>query len=591
MKLARRWLRYPAVATRGLADSCRPPKQSVEVDESSVSPSIAPKPTINLKHIRENADLYEKVCLERKYPKQAENVDLITIFNAQRLDAQKQLAVLRKRAKDLYMAMAGNNRGVDENKKSQLLREQIRALVVREKDAQNQMIKLALEMPNLTSEDVPRGDSPVITQYINEPPASFRTKRTYATHVQIGTRLGIIDTASAANSSGWGWYYLVGDGVRLEQALVQYALSVASRRSWTPVSPPSIVFSHIETACGFSPRDRNNETQVYKLQQSQKDQSRGVPQQCLAGTSEIPLAAMMAKSNINPARLPLRRVAVSRCYRAEAGSRGAETKGLYRVHEFTKVELFAWTAPDSDSVRSMLNEMVEIQKEVLTNLGLHCRVLVMPAADLGAAATYKIDIEAFFPGRRCLEASSVDVESSSDHTEALFKEAEDSLNNVIASIKGTQALLDVAKSSPQDAQALLKDAQSSFDDAQSSFEDAEFLIQDAEMSATGGNASPKANDGWGEVTSASICTDYQTRRLATRLWPALKLGDDTLHFPFTANATALAVPRVLAALLENGWDPVSRTVAIPLCLRPWMNGRETIGMSKRRRRSPAAATS
>jgi seryl-tRNA synthetase len=192
---------------------------------------------------------------------------------------------------------------------------------------------------------------------------------------------------------------------------------------------------------------------------------------------------MKANCTLDEPDLPLKRVAASRCYRAEAGARGSETKGLYRVHEFTKVELFAWTPPASDATQEIFDEMVDLQTELLESLGLHCRVLEMPTTDLGASATRKCDIEAFFPSRR------------------------------------------------------------------------------------------ERNDGWGEVTSASICTDYQTRRLATRV----KLRSGKLVYPWTVNGTAMAVPRVLAAILENGWDESEKAVTIPEVLRPWMEGKDKIG--------------
>jgi seryl-tRNA synthetase len=276
----------------------------------------------------------------------------------------------------------------------------------------------------------------------------------------------------------------------LEQALVQYALSVARRYGWGMVSPPSMVYSHIAAACGFQPRDQNGEQQIYNVQQNSDDAGRK-PELSLAGTAEIPLAGMKANTTLEEAELPLKRVGVSRCFRAEAGARGADTKGLYRVHEFTKVEMFAWTSNYGEASTAVFDEIVSIQIEILQSLGLHCRILEMPSTDLGASATRKRDIEAFFPSRR------------------------------------------------------LKD------------------------------------DGWGEVTSVSTCSDYQTRRLATKV--DLRTLGGKLAFPYTVNGTALAVPRVLAAILENGWDEQKMEVRIPEVLWPWMNGLEVIKHKERRR--------
>lgn len=348
-------------------------------------------------------------------------------------------------------------------------------------------------LPNLTSSLTPRGDEAHLKEYINYDPELASERRSeQVSHVDIGKTLDLLDFTSSSTSTGWGWYYLKNEAALLEQALVQYALTVAMRRGWKPVSPPSIVYSHIANACGFQPRDQNEEQQIWSIEQNQREQ--GKPKRSLSATAEIPFAAMYAGTTIDHARLPLKVVGPSRCYRAEAGARGVDTKGLYRVHEFTKVEMFAWTdagAVDLESedwtahATNAFNEMVEIQKEILSSLGLRCRVLEMPSTDLGASAYRKIDIEAFFPSR-----------SGKD-------------------------------------------------------------------------------GGWGEVTSASICTDYQSKRLGTKMkrrGPGAKSTDENVSHPHTVNGTAMAVPRVLAAILENGWSRDKETVTIPEVLRPYMGG-------------------
>jgi len=487
-----------AAAARGFADNGK-------------RPSMAPKPIIDIKHIRQNPELYELTCLERNYPRQAENPARILQLHSRWQELQRQGRSLRERSNLLrkFLANPATSSGDEDvadlramtreqvQEEARRLKGELSGIEQGEAAAVGEMEALALEMPNLTSDDTPRGHEPVVLSYINEQPRfdeDASEEAVWRSHLHIGSELGILDFAGAAASSGWGWYYLLGEAAQLEQALVQYALAVATRHGWTQVAPPSIVYSHIGAACGFQPRDQNGEQQVYAIARSQADADRGVPELCLAGTSEIPLAGMRANSTMDAEDLPMRHVAVSRCYRAEAGARGADTKGLYRVHEFTKVEMFAWTAPVEGEAQDVYEEMLDIQTEILSSLGLYCRVLSMPATDLGASASRKVDMEAYFPSRR-------------QHG---------------------------------------------------------------------------LGDGWGEVTSASMCGDYQTRRLATRT----RL-DGRMTFPFTANGTALAVPRVLAALLENGWDEETATVAVPECLRPWMDGKERIG--GRRRGTRAAA--
>lgn len=483
-------------------------------------PTKAPKPNVDIKHIRQNPDLYEQNCLDRNYKPQSTYPSRIIELFAQWQTRQREGRSLRERGNLLRRQIANPVSLQHEDEESgsnpteatgeedqEMTREQLieEARIIKEKLSsiekdearlEAQMTELALAIPNLTRPEAPRGTEPRVLSYINEhpEPAASSSDRVWRSHVHIGSELGLLDFAGAATASGWGWYYLLDEGAQLEQALVSYALAVVTKQGlgWHRVSPPSIVYSHIAAACGFQPRDPNGEQQIYNLSQSAADVQRGVPELCLAGTAEIPLAGMKADALLEEADLPLKHVGVSRSYRAEAGARGVDTKGLYRVHEFTKVEMFAWTPPDIDATTEVFDEMVDLQTEILQGLGLSCRVLEMPTADLGASAARKCDIEAFFPSRR-----------------------------------------------------------------------------------------RDGDDGWGEVTSASICIDYQARRLATRLKGSAASGGK-MGYPWTVNGTALAVPRVLAALLENGWDEGEMSVAIPECLRPWMDGKDRIGAKHRR---------
>lgn len=495
--------------------------RSAEQSLAAGRPTIAPRPTVDIKHIRQNPALYEQTCLERNYKAQASYPARIVALHDEWQSRQRDGRALRERSNLLRRQIASpcsvspgqDHDGATATREQLLddarrLKQQLASIEHDEDRLQAEIQALALALPNLTGHHAPRGDRPALLSYINDHPEPHPSSsdRVWRSHVHIGSELGILDFAGAATSSGWGWYYLLGDGAQLEHALVSYALDTARRYGWAQVSPPSVVYSHIASACGFQPRDQHGETQVYTLSQSPRDRDKGRPELSLAATAEIPLAGMRADSVLDEADLPSRRAAVSRCYRAEAGARGADTKGLYRVHEFTKVELFAWTPPDPHAAADVFDEMLDMQTEILGSLGLHCRILEMPTADLGASAARKNDIEAWFPSRARRDTW-----------------------------------------------------------------------------ATGGRQ-PAAHDeeeGWGEVTSASICTDYQTRRLATRV----RIGGSNgkMTYPWTVNGTALAVPRVLAAILETGWDEGSMTVTIPEVLRPWMDGRESISPKTRTR--------
>ena len=456
-------------------------------------PPTAPKQFPDIAHIRQHVDLYEQNAVLRNYlrhrdaPKQiAANAqrfaELDTVLKRPRVQIKALQAQLTKTADKAKLLQEINKLKSVVDK---LIRDQ------HQLDVSNR--ELALALPNLTSPETPRGAEPKLLSYINYRPESPPVYPKSADHSTIGEKLQLLDFASASTTAGWGFYYLLNEAALLEQALIQYALSVALRHGWRVVTPPSLVYSHMADSCGFQPRDENDEQQIWQVAQSPKDE--GKPKRSLAATAEIPLAGLYASKEIPEQELPMRVVGVSRCYRAEAGSRGVDTKGLYRVHEFTKVEMFGWTNfqtpaeavadPSSlveDSTK-LFDEMVQIQTEILTSLGLPCRVLEMPSSDLGASAYRKIDIEALFPSR---------------------------------------------------------------------------------MGRDGG---------WGEVTSVSICTDYQSRRLDTRV---LEKSGSRKKFAQTVNGTAVAIPRVLAALLEHGWQEEEQAVVIPEVLRAFMGGVDKI---------------
>ena len=468
-------------------------------------PSFAPKPIIDLKHIRQNPGLYQQNCIDRNYPGAAENSWRILELHEQLSKKQEEVLEVRRRNNALgkeiqrQAGMGDNGQGGGAGGVSALLeearalKEDLQKFERREGEVTEEMMALAIELPNLSSQLTPTGEEPMVLEYINGeiPPAAL--SQGGRSHVDIGKELDILDFEASATTSGWGWYFLKNEGALLEQALIQYALEVAIQRGWRVMTPPSLVYEHIASACGFLPRDQNGETQRYGIANGGDCSDSERPNLVLAGTAEIPFAGSQARKTLKASDLPLKVFGPSRSYRAEAGARGVDTKGLYRVHEFTKVEMFAWTSPKIDSegegrfavemtdqsqTEVAFDEMLSIQRQILTDLGLHAKVLEMPTTDLGASASRKVDMEAFFPSRTSI------------------------------------------------------------------------------------------NGGYGELTSASICTDYQSRRLATRV----KHEGAKLSFPHTLNGTAMAIPRVLACILENGWDERSRTVTLPECVRKWMPG-------------------
>lgn len=458
-------------------------------------PPTAPKQQPPLSQIRHNVEAYENNVTIRNYrshkgiPGQIrDHMEEINEIDNLLKDPRRKLKELQKQ---VNKTTGSRDTLIAEMKP---IREEMESLITQQEALASKTHSLAVSLPNLTSTTTPTDGEPKLIQYINYDPEHPPSYSDSADHTIIGEKLKLLDFTSSSTTSGWGFYYLLNEAALLEQALIQFALSQAMKRGWSVVSPPSLVYSHMAASCGFQPRDQNDEQQIWQVAQPEKDT--GKPTRSLAATAEIPLAGLYANKIIPEAELPIKLVGSSRCYRAEAGARGVDTRGLYRVHEFTKVEMFGWTncpIPDEkipsdsdltiDSSR-VWSEMVDIQTSILKSLGLPCRVLQMPSTDLGASAFCKIDIEAMFPSRK------------------------------------------------------------------------------------------NRDDGWGEVTSASNCTDYQSRRLDTRIVDA---NGSRKRFAHTVNGTAMAIPRVLAAILENGWREEEGCVIIPEVLRDYMGGMDKIG--------------
>ena len=335
------------------------------------------------------------------------------------------------------------------------------------------------KLPNKTHPDVPEGGEENAT-LLREVGAKREFGFAAADHTQIGERLGLFDFEAAGKAAGSRFVYLKGAAALLELALVQWAMARAGAAGFTPYSTPDLVRTSALEKCGFQPRAEN--TQVYAVAGSDL---------CLTGTAEIPLAAVYADEALEEGDLPLKMAAFGHCFRTEAGAGGAVTRGLYRLHQFSKVELFIISTPEqSDELHAQL---LELEASMYAELGLHFKasaalarqnlnlslnlclilpdsqVLDMPMHDLGAPAYRKFDVEAWMPGL----------------------------------------------------------------------------------------------GRYGEISSASNCTDYQARRLNIRYRPA---GGDAerggkkapLRFVHTLNATACAVPRMLIAILEThqqarGW--------------------------------------
>ncbi|CAD6887365.1 unnamed protein product [Tilletia controversa] len=418
------------------------------------------------------------------------------------------------------------------------LKQRLRALTTQHDALLQSSLDVRLRFPNGTHADVPLGPEPnarligygdplgllpseVTAAFLDKIPCAVHELPAVASgpskpdpkraHTEVAAQLqhslfplsSALDQASGALTTGASFPFLLGPLAALSHALSTYALRICAEHGFLLVRAPDVIRADLARRCGFMPRDEGEASQTYFVTTQRASAAPGsdadtTPELCLAGTAEIPLAGLCADrtfflppshSSTSTAAgsgpfLPLKICALGSAFRAEAGARGADTKGLYRVHQFDKVEMFVvapmkearvdaetevaqgqgqttatsavspFAAEDADM--TYLDELRVIQEEIISGLGLPYRVLDMPTEELGASACRKYDIEAWMPGR----------------------------------------------------------------------------------------------GSWGEISSASHCTTFQSRRLNIR-YRRSPGSQGKLEYAHTLNATAAAMPRLIVAILEN----------------------------------------
>jgi seryl-tRNA synthetase len=265
------------------------------------------------------------------------------------------------------------------------LKEEVARLEAEVDAARGALDRVVALLPNFLHPEVPEGgeeDSRELRR-VGEPPRFDFAPRD---HVAVAEYLQGIDFEGGARVAGQKWYYLKNDLVLLELALQRYALDVVLEDGFTPFVTPDVARPEIVDGLGYSPR--GPETQIYSLANADL---------CLVGTAEITLGGLLADTILEEDALPLKYAGLSHCFRTEAGSHGRESKGLYRVHQFTKVEMFAFTRPeDSEAIHAHL---LALEERIFQGLEIPYRVLDIAAADLGAPAYRKFDLEGWMPGR------------------------------------------------------------------------------------------------------------------------------------------------------------------------------------------------
>jgi seryl-tRNA synthetase len=345
---------------------------------------------LDLKFVIANIDAVRENCRNRNVPADVlDDIDRIADLEADRKLVLSTVEDVRRRQNEVAQSTGKEK---DPVRRAELI-EAGKRLKTDVADQEEQLRRLDDEIkqrlrriPNLTHPDAPVG----LTENDSKELRKVGTPRVFdfpvKDHVELGKSLDLIDFETGGKVAGAGFYYLKNDAVLLDLALQQFALRKLIGRGFTPITTPDLARNSILEGVGFTPR--GEETQVYSIEDSDLS---------LVGTAEITLGGMHADELVDESALPIKYVGLSHCFRTEAGAAGRASRGLYRVHQFTKVEMFAFSTPEQSG--DIHKEMLAIEEEIFSDLGIPYLVLDIATGDLGGPAYRKFDLEAWMPGR------------------------------------------------------------------------------------------------------------------------------------------------------------------------------------------------
>ena len=405
---------------------------------------------LDIKFIRENKELIKENCKNRHV---ALDVDLLLKLDEERRGAQREVEGLRARRKSKSKAKPSE----EDIAMLRKVGDDIAALEKKMEEADNKYRELLLKVPNLTHPETPVGgedDYKVLFTSQKPPKFSFPPKD----HEELMLNLDLIDFERGAKVAASKFYFAKNNLVRLNQALLNYGMDTLAKHGYTLMETPDLAKNEILAGVGFNPR--GEETQVYSVENTDLS---------LIGTAEITMGGYHANEVLDLSRGPKKYMALSHCFRTEAGAYGKTSKGLYRVHQFTKLEMFIYCKPEDSE--AMHEELLAMEKKIADGLKLPYRVIEVASGDLGGPAYRKYDLEAWMTMK---------------------------------------------------------------------------------------------ND-YGEITSASNCTDYQARRLNIKY----RKEDGANEFAHTLNGTAIVTSRFPLAIVEN-FQQKDGSVIVPRALRKYI---------------------
>jgi len=383
---------------------------------------------LDYKYIKDNLAAVKKNIADRFMKADADAV--VSLYD-KRNELIQKLEEARKQRNENAAAMKGKLEQAVREKlivEGKGLKDRIAELEKESEEVSARLETEARKIPNMAHPDAPIGKEDkgnLEVKRVGEPTNfDFKPKD----HVQLGQDLDLIDFDNGTKVSGTKFYYLKNDAVILEWALVRYALDILRKKGFTLFETPDVAKTDILEGIGFNPRGA--ESNVYTIEDEGT---------CLIGTAEITLGGYYANTIIDKKDLPLKLAGVSHCFRREAGAAGQFSKGLYRVHQFTKVEMFAYTTPEeSDKTHEYLRL---IEEEIFSGLDIPFRVVDTCTGDLGAPAYRKWDLEAWMPGRNDGEYGEITSTSNCTDYQArrlnIRYKDDDGKNKFVHTLNGT----------------------------------------------------------------------------------------------------------------------------------------------------------
>ena len=339
---------------------------------------------LDRKFVVENFELVKQNCVNRGVRVE---IDRVVELEARRKACQTEVDQLNRQANEVSKTIGKAKDPAEREARKEegrRLREQCAAAEAEMNQVAAELDRMLRTIPNMTHAAAPIGMEPTEVAHGKTPVPTFDFQP--RDHVEIGEKLNLMDFESAARVTGHGFYFLKNEAVLLELALQRYALGILQGEGFTLVTTPDLARNEVLEGIGFIPR--GPETQIYSVEGTDLS---------LVATAEITLGGMLAGQVLDVEQLPMKVCGVSHCFRTEAGAHGRQTRGLYRVHQFTKVEMFAFTRPEESD--ATLEYFRGLECRIFDGLGLPYRVIDTPSGDLGGPAYRKYDLEAWMPGR------------------------------------------------------------------------------------------------------------------------------------------------------------------------------------------------